>query len=323
MCAPLILAARPLSQKLRGLRHELSVASAQVKTTLLLAGLDADGPTTIIEPAASRDHTERMLASMGAEISTRAAVDGGQFSSAESAMTITTLDPLSFRHPSSNSHPPPPSFSLQPLSLTLPGDISSAAFLIVAALITPQSQLVLREVGLNPTRDGLLEALTAMGAEIRIEERSLRGGEPLGNLIVRSSLLHGTQVGGAQVVRMIDEFPIFAVAAACADSPTLVRDAAELRYKESDRIAALCESLRALGVDIRETSDGFYLPGNTPPQGGSVQSFGDHRLAMSLAVAGLAARGPVRVEGAEMMAESFPAFVETLRALGANLQVEN
>jgi 3-phosphoshikimate 1-carboxyvinyltransferase len=201
--------------------------------------------------------------------------------------------------------------------MTLPGDISAAAFLIVAALMVPGSEIILQGVGLNPTRTGLLDALSAMGADLQIHNRSEQGGEPAGDLTVRYSRLHATQVNGPLVVRMIDEFPAFAVAAALAEGITTVSEAEELRHKESDRISALCGELRRLGVQAQEAPDGFRIHGGRSFQGGSVEAHGDHRLALSLAVAGLAAQAPVTIQGAEMMAESYPEFVDALNALGA------
>jgi 3-phosphoshikimate 1-carboxyvinyltransferase len=178
-------------------------------------------------------------------------------------------------------------------------------------------------VGLNSTRTGLLDALLAMGAEIRINAQSCRNGEAVGDLTVNYSRLHGTSIAGEQVVRMIDEFPIFAVAAAFAQGETTVQDAAELRVKESDRIAALGSELRILGVPVSERPDGFTIQGGAPVKGGCLQPHGDHRLAMSLAVAGLAAQAPVIVQDAEIIRESFPEFIETLQALGARLTLES
>jgi 3-phosphoshikimate 1-carboxyvinyltransferase len=276
----------------------LPVASAQVKTCLLLAALAADGPLTIIEPGPSRDHTERMLASMGvAIVSSQLSIDNCQFS--------TTLTP--------------PASPLTPLRLTIPGDISAAAFLIVAALITPGSEITIHGVGLNPTRTGLLDALTAMGANIRNTKYGIQHGEPVGDLTVSHSRLHGTEVSGSLVVRMIDEFPAFAVAAAYADGPTTVREATELRHKESDRISVLCEQLRAVGVEIEEMPDGFTLPGNTIPRGGIINPHGDHRLAMSLAIAGLGASGPIAIQNPNIIHESYPEFQEVLERLGARV----
>ena len=294
--APLRLLGRPASQKLRPLDYILPVASAQVKSCLLLAALAANGPTRLYEPALSRDHTERMLRGMGVPVTSDPWGKG--------AMVRLT---------------PPQPLALRPLSLTLPGDISSAAFLIVAALLTPGSEVTLLEVGLNPTRTGLLATLMEMGADIAIEPCAERAGEPLGHIRARFSPLKGVTVAGARVVEMIDEFLAFAVAAAGAQGTTLVRDAAELRYKESDRITALCTQLREIGVDIQERPDGFIVQGGKPFRGGQVSANGDHRLAMALAVAGLAALAPLEVEGAEVISESFPAFADLLRGLGADI----
>lgn len=308
-CAPLTLAARPEDQPLRPLEYTLPVASAQVKSCLLLAALAADGMTVLREPGPSRDHTERMLRSMGVAVSGRAAGAAGHSPDSARPVYETWISP---------SQP----VVLSPLHLCLPGDISAAAFLVVAALITPGSRLRLQGVGLNPARTGLLDALRSMGADIRVIETGERSGEPVGDLAVGSGPLHGTQVKGELVVRMIDEFPAFAVAAAYAGGPTLVSEAGELRHKESDRITALCAELRRVGVRVAETPDGFAVEGGQPPHGGVIQPHGDHRLAMALAVAGLAARGPVTVQEAEIMAESFPGFADTLESLGAQVRAE-
>lgn len=221
----------------------------------------------------------------------------------------------------------PPIHPLRLLNLSLPGDMSAAAFLLVAGTIAPGSKLRIPGVEVNPTRTGLVDALRSMGADIRCENETFQGGEPVADLVVRASALHGTEISGSLVVRMIDEFSVFGVAAACAEGVTVVRDAAELRLKESDRIHTLCEELRRLGVQAEEFPDGFSIQGKGSGQdcammGGDVQSHGDHRLAMALAVAGLAARAPVTVEGAEIMAESFPDFIDILRKLGADLSTE-
>lgn len=296
-CAPIVL--RAARQPLHALDENLPVASAQVKTCLLLAALSGDGPTTLVEPGPSRDHSERMLRAMGVQVTNLPLGDG---------RWVTRLVP-----------PEPP--ALRPLQIRLPGDISAAAFLIVAALITPGSQITLRQVGLNPTRTGLLDTLQEMGAEMHFANLGEQAGEPVGDITVCHSPLHGVQVGGERVVRMIDEFPVFAIAAAYARGETCVRDAEELRLKESDRISALGQELLRLGVRFSETRDGFIIQGGQPPGGGVVQSHGDHRLAMALAVSGLAALGPVQVDGAEMIAESFPAFVSVLRSLGAHFSL--
>jgi 3-phosphoshikimate 1-carboxyvinyltransferase len=297
--APLVLHARPAGKKLRPLNEKLAVASAQVKSCLLLAALAADGPTSLREPGPSRDHTERMLGSMGVKITSRMVEEGRCYE--------TILEP--------------PSGPLSPLHLTLPGDISAAAFLITAATITPGAEVRISGVGLNPTRTGLIDALQAMGADIQVQNAGVQAGEPVGDLVVRATRLHGIGVGGALVVRMIDEFSVFGAAAAYAEGTTVVRDATELRYKESDRIGTLCQELRALGISTTEAADGFTIEGGQPA-GGQAQAHGDHRLAMAMLVAGLAGSGPVTVDGAEMIHESFPGFVDALRTLGAHLVEE-
>ncbi len=314
-CAPLTL--HPSPRPLKALTYTLPVASAQVKSCLLLAALAASGPTTLNEPGPSRDHTERMLASMGVEVE--------MMTEDETQMTDDQLS--SFVHRPSSSYAtrltPPTPLTLTPLHFSIPGDLSSAAFLIVAALITPGSEFSLEDVGLNPTRTGLLDALQAMGAQIQITGQGERQGEPVGRLQVRYSQLHGTIVSGPLVVRMIDEFPAFAVAAAFAQGETRVLDAQELRHKESDRIQALCQQLRALGLPAQDTPDGFILSGRDAvsgsPTGYHVDACGDHRLAMSLALVGLASPAPVTVHGAEIISESFPEFESILAHLGANI----
>jgi 3-phosphoshikimate 1-carboxyvinyltransferase len=302
-CAPLRLenSLRPLKALDIGLR----VASAQVKSCILLAALAADGDTTLSEPGPSRDHTERMLRAMGVQI--RSGQDPARDHIGPIYRTLL--------------HPPDP-LALGSLDMTLPGDMSAAAFLIVAGLVAPGSEIKLKGVGLNPTRTGLLETLLEMGADITISSLKEEGGEPLGDLEVRQSPLHGVRVAGERVVRMIDEFPAFAIAAACASGTTQVTDAQELRHKESDRISALGGELHCLGIDFAETMDGFVIQGGEPIKGGLVHSHGDHRLAMALALAGLAAEAPVTVAGAEIIRESFPDFVSALRSLGAEARLE-
>jgi 3-phosphoshikimate 1-carboxyvinyltransferase len=286
---------------LKAIETTLPVASAQVKSCLLLAALTADSASTLREPGPSRDHSERMLRKMGVEIvsSTEESQAGCEY--------ITNLVP-------------PPRSKLKPIFMTIPGDFSAAAFLMVAVLITPGSQVSLEAVGLNPTRTGLLNALQAMGGDIRMSNRRESGGEPLGDLTIRHSQLQGVEVNGPLVVRMIDEFPAFAIAAAYANGATTVRQAEELRYKESDRISALCQELKKLGVAVEEFKDGFQIQGGKKLAGGEVESHGDHRLAMSLAVAGLAAEGPLSVQGGQVVSETFPDFSRQLAALGASLE---
>src|SRR5271157_603672 len=308
--APLQFTARSFREQLRPIHYTLPVASAQVKSCLLLAAMAAEGTTTLIEPAPSRDHTERMLKSMGVEIQFPMSdplqeTAERQNSASEYMVRITPPDPL----------------VLNPLHLTIPGDLSSAAFLIVAGIITPGSEITIKEVGLNPGRTGLLEALRQMGARIEISKMTERGGEPVGDITVRSSSLKAMQVYGPLVVRMIDEFPVFAIAAAFADGATLVCDAQELRTKESDRISALCQELNSIGVQATEMPDGFSIQGGKLPRGGLVNPHGDHRLVMSLAIAGLAAQQEVEVADAEIMDESFPGFIAILQQLGGDLRV--
>jgi 3-phosphoshikimate 1-carboxyvinyltransferase len=275
---------------LRGLDYTLPVASAQVKSALLLAGLYADGPTSLQVPGPARDHTERMLAAMGAAVKT------------------CGWD-VELR----------PGARLEAQDMTVPGDVSSAAFLIVATALVPGSEISLKDVGVNPTRTGLLELLRAMGADLTLEEERLVGGEPVASLTVRASELRGAEVGGEMVVRMIDEFPALAVAATQAVGETVVRDAAELRVKETDRIATAVQELRRMGAEIEARSDGFVVQGPSPLRGVRVRSHGDHRLAMALVVAGLLASGETIVHDVDCIDDSFPGFVETLRHLGGQI----
>jgi len=300
------LSIEPAEEPLKAIKYDLPVASAQVKSCLLLAGLGADGMTHLSEPGPSRDHTERMLRNLGVPVEQEIEVSPDGVSRYITRMKGSQT------------------IQLPPFEMILPGDISAAAFLIVAALITPGSRLTLRKVLLNSTRTGLLDALTRMGASIRIGERQEQGGELVGDLFVAYSRLTGTEVSGTLVVRMIDEFPAFAVACAFAEGRSVVRDAQELRMKESDRIAALCAELRVLGCKAVETPDGFIIPGDGIPSGGCARAHGDHRLAMALALVGLASEYPVEVDEAELIQESFPDFVGTLQALGGELErIEN
>ena len=290
-CAPLTLAARAATLPLTAIEETLPVASAQVKSCLILAALAAGGVSTLREPGPSRDHTERMLAAMGAEIRAE-------------GLTVAVA-PL--RRP------------LAPLRMTLPGDISSAAFLLVAAALVPGSEICVCDVGVNPTRTGIIDVLREMGARITVENPRVVAGEPVGDIRLAAAPLKAVCVGGDTVVRMIDEFPVFAVAACFASGVTEVRDAEELRYKETDRISVLCGELKALGVRVTERRDGFTIEGGTLA-GGMCDARGDHRLAMSLALAGLAAPAPVTVHHAEILNESFPDFAGQLKGLGATVR---
>jgi 3-phosphoshikimate 1-carboxyvinyltransferase len=278
-------------RSLHGIDITLPVASAQVKAALLLAALHADGPTTIREPGPSRDHSERLLRALGVSIVTHD--------------QAARLDPL--------DRP------LPPFELGVPGDISSAAFLMAAAALAPDSEITVRSVGVNPTRTGMLDALTAMGVPVEIANRRQVGEEPVADVIVQSGGLRGVAIDSDRVVRMIDEFPVFAVVATQAEGQTVVREAAELRVKESDRIGMLVGELRKLGAQIEERLDGFVVEGPTRLRGAVVDSHSDHRLAMSLAVAGLIAEGETIVTNAEAHRESFPNFVTLLRGLGASI----
>jgi 3-phosphoshikimate 1-carboxyvinyltransferase len=271
---------------LQGIHYELPIASAQVKSCLLFAGLLAEGETWLREPARSRDHTERMLAAAGAEI---AWLRGG----------------ISAR----------PSKRLDPGPLAVPADFSSAAFFLVAALLVPGSEVSLEGVGTNPTRTGLLAILERMGAEIEVEPVGERGGEPIGTVRARSSALRGAEVGGDEIPLAIDELPLLALAACFAEGETTIRDAIELRRKESDRVATTCEALNALGGSAEPLEDGMLIEGVGSLRGGTIQSYGDHRIAMLGAVAGLAAPEGVAVEGMGAAAVSYPGFETDLASL--------
>ena len=285
-CAPLRILG---GQTLQGIDYTLPVASAQVKSALLLAGLYANGETHVREPHPTRDYSERMLAAFGvpcAFVPGEAALLGG--------------------------------FPLQARDVSVPADISSAAFFIVAATLVPGSELLLRRVGMNPRRTGLLHVLRAMGADIAEEHAGEQGGEPVCDLRVRHAPLRGIEVPVEHVPDMIDEFPALFVAAACADGATVVRGAAELRVKESDRIATMAAGLRALGVVVDETPDGATIHGGTL-RGGIVESHGDHRIAMAFAVAAQLASGEVRIGDVANVATSFPGFDTLARDAGMGL----
>jgi 3-phosphoshikimate 1-carboxyvinyltransferase len=273
-----------VGSKLKGITYNSPIASAQVKSSILLAGLYADGVTTVTEPALSRDHTERMLAYFGADIERKGAtvsISGGQ--------RLTARD------------------------IEVPGDISSAAFFMVAALITEGSELLIKNVGINPTRTGIVEILREMGGDLEVLNEREVSGEPVGDIIVRSSKLKGVEIKGDTIPRAIDELPVAAVAASFAEGTTTIRDAKELRVKETDRIAAMAGELRKTGIDVDELEDGMEIVGGRP-RGATCSSYGDHRMAMSMAVAGLAAEGEEMVVlDTECIDTSFPGFEELLR----------
>lgn len=285
---------------LRGGDHDLSVASAQVKSAILLAGLYADGVVTVRQPGPARDHTERMLAA-------QVLLEDGYQSAVIHDDAVVTVDPAAIA-------------GLRAMDRIIPGDLSSAAFLIVATLLVPESDVTIVGVGVNPTRTGLLDVLRSMDADISKLDTREQGGEPVADLRVRTSDLRGCAVHGETVVRMIDEFPILAVAATQALGRTVVRDAAELRVKETDRIATVVEELRKMGAQIEARPDGFVVEGPARLIGAEVDSHGDHRLGMALVVAGLVADGETTVLGSECIPDSFPGFAEILQSIGANVR---
>lgn len=270
---------------LKGIEYTMPVASAQVKSSLLLAGLSASGPTVLHQPALSRDHTERMLRAMGATVE-------------EDGLTLTL-------HPS----------SLQPVDVVIPSDISSAAFWLIGACCHPEADVTVAGVGINPSRTGILEALETMGADVSMQNERQEGGEPVADLHVRSCQLRGTEIGGDMIPRLIDEIPVLAVAACFAEGTTVIRDAQELRVKESDRLASTASLLTSLGASVEERPDGLLIRGGKRLRGARVSSHGDHRLAMAMAVAGLAADGEVTVVDAETASVSYPSFWDDLDSL--------
>ena len=272
--------------ELHGIEYRLPVASAQLKSAILLAGLYAEGQTTVIEPAPSRDHTERMFRALGVEIETNG-----------NAITLN------------------PTEDLHAVDIAVPSDISSAAYFLVAGAIVPGSELTIKNVGVNPTRTGIIDVLRDMGADIT-ESNFREEAEPVCDLTVRYSRLHGTEIGGAIIPRLIDELPVIAVAAAFAEGETVIRDAQELKVKESNRIASMVAELSKAGVDVEETDDGMIVRGGEKPHGASFETYKDHRIAMSLAILGLAAEGASRIDEPEVVAISYPDFFGTIEKLG-------
>lgn len=291
-CAPLKITGKPL----HGITWKTSVASAQVKSAILCAGLYAEGNTTVLEPAISRDHTEKMLAAFGhAPAVTDLTDDSGKF--AGHSVSVTPAKEL-----------------WSPEQITVPGDISSAAYFIAAACLVPNSEVLIRNVGINETRDGILRVARAMGADITVLNEN-RAAEPSADLLVRTSSLHGTIVEGDMIPTLIDEIPIIAVMAAAADGTTIIRDAAELKVKESDRIAAMTEGLQAMGCRITPTGDGMIIAGGAPLRGAAIRTFKDHRIAMSFAIAALIAEGETVLDDAGCVDISYPTFFENLNQL--------
>lgn len=281
-CAPLHITGAPL----HGISYSTPVASAQVKSAILLAGLYADGETRVTEPAPSRNHTELMLSSFGADVRTEG-----------TTVTIRQAEELYGQ------------------KIQVPGDISSAAFFIAAGLLIPGSEILLKNVGVNPTRDGVLRVFRRMGGSIETTALSSGAGEPAADLLVKASRLHGVEIGGEEIPSLIDEIPVIAAAACFADGVTVIRDAAELKVKESNRIAAMTENLRAMGADVTETEDGMIIRGGRPLHRAVIDSRNDHRIAMTFAVAALAAEGETSIPQWDCVNISYPGFLEDLRKL--------
>lgn len=270
----------------RSIHYRSPVASAQVKSAVLLAGLHSPGNTSVTEPSPSRDHTERMLEAFGAEVHVESLT-----------VSVAGQTPLTGR------------------KVEVPGDISSAAFFLVAGSIVPGAEILLKGVGVNPTRTGILEVLRSMGADIQLLEQREAAGEPVADLLVKHQPLRGVTVGGEMIPRLIDEVPALAVAAAAAQGTTVIRDATELRVKESDRISAIVRELSRMGADVEELPDGLVIQGGRHLKGATCYSYDDHRMAMALAVAGLVARGETRISDAECIQVSFPDFPQVLTEL--------
>ncbi|MBD7964073.1 3-phosphoshikimate 1-carboxyvinyltransferase [Fictibacillus norfolkensis] len=272
----------------RGIHYSSPIASAQVKSAIILAGLDGEGTTSVEEPFKSRDHTERMLQAFGVEVETddlNVSVAGGQ--------------------------------KLKGTHIEVPGDISSAAFFLVAGAIVPNSEITLKKVGLNPTRTGILDVLKNMGADITYQNINEEASEPFGDLVIKSSDLKGTVIEGDLIPRLIDEIPIIALAATQAEGKTIIKDAHELRVKETDRIETVVNELKKMGADIEATEDGMIIQGKSSLRGASVQSYGDHRIGMMLSVAACIAEGETTLTNSEAIAVSYPSFFEQLNVLSS------
>lgn len=283
-CAPLQIQGAPL----HGIHYPSPVASAQVKSAILLAGLYADGETRVTEPYVSRNHTEQMLSVFGADVRTE--------------HTTAIIRPAD---------------ELYGTAVSVPGDISSAAFFLAAGLLVPHSEVLIRNVGINPTRDGMLHVCREMGADLTMMNVHTGTGEPTADILVRSSSLHGTVIGGALIPTLIDELPMIAAMACLADGTTVIKDAAELKVKESNRIDVMVKNLAAMGADVVETPDGMIIHGGKPLHGTVIDSRLDHRIAMTFAVLGCCADGETEILGADCVNISYPGFYEELARLGA------
>ena len=294
---PLTIVGLPKGTELKELEFESPVASAQVKSAILLSGLYAHGTTWFKEPTLSRDHTERMMHALGVPL--------------RAIGTVVELDPSGW------------SGRMEAFTIDIPGDASAAAFLLVAAQMTPGSKVTVRGVGVNPTRTGLLEIARHMGAGLEVVPQGEQAGEPVAEISAWHQPMKGVLIGGELVPRAIDEIPIACALAARAHGETTIRDAEELRVKESDRVATMVHVLRAFGIGCEELPDGMVIQGKEGPfTPASIESRGDHRIAMTAAVLGLQGSGPTRITDADCIATSFPRFVGTLRALGARIDVE-
>lgn len=271
---------------LKAITYQLPVASAQVKSAIILAGLYAEGITEVVELSCTRDHTERMLIYFGVELERKG-----------NSVRVRGESEWEGR------------------DIIVPGDISSAAFFIVAATIVPNSEIAIRGVGINPTRTGFLEILKSMGASIEMVKEREVSGEPVADIVVRSSRLNGTEIRGEIIPRTVDEIPILSIAASLAEGETVIRDARELRVKETDRIKAIVNELRKFGVSVEEYEDGIMIAGQERIRGSHCQSYGDHRMAMSLIIAGLASEGETVVDDTACIRTSFPQFMETLNSI--------
>ena len=281
-CAPLQIH----GASLKGIHYQSPVASAQVKSCVLLAGLYADGATSVTEPFLSRNHTELMLSSFGADVTSEG--------------TTATIQPAE---------------ELYGQKVVVPGDISSSVYWVVAGLITPNSEITIKNVGLNPTRDGIIEVCKAMNANLTISNLHTEGGEPIGDITVKTSSLKGTTIEGSVIPRLIDELPTMALLACFAEGDTIIKDAQELKVKESDRIAVMVENLTKMGADVEATEDGMIIHGGKELHGAEIDSNLDHRIAMTFAIAGINASGTTVIKGADCVKISYPNFYDDLMRL--------
>lgn len=287
-CAPLYIS----PSRLRGIHYDSPVASAQVKSCILLAGLYAEGETSVTEPSLSRNHTELMLKEFGADIRSTYALD-------------STRATASIR----------PCKELYGQKITVPGDISSAAYFIAAGLIVPDSEILIENVGINPTRAGILRVCEDMGGDITLLNERTQGGEKIADILVRTSRLHGIRIEGDIIPTLIDEIPIIAVMAAAAEGTTVIKDAAELKVKETDRIETVTDNLKAMGCSVTPTSDGMIITGGRPLHGASIHTLLDHRIAMAFSIAALIAKGTTRILDSKCVDVSYPTFYDTFEQL--------